>query len=132
MKEALIDTNIFVRHFLGDIPQQAQKAKEVFNSVEKKEKTGLVSILVINELIWILEKYYNLKRKVFLPKILKLLVFENLKILEAKKDILIEVLEKMQKQKFDFTDLYLNQVANGREIVSFDKDFEKIKKGRYY
>lgn len=126
MNEIILDSNIFLRYFLQDIPLQSVKTKEIFDQIEKGAKKGLVSILVINEIVWILEKYYNLKRNAYIPKILKLFYLEHIKIIEVKKDLIVRVLEKMKKQKYDFTDIYLSQVGQGKEIISFDKDFTKI------
>lgn len=129
MNNLILDTNIFLRHLLQDIPEQSEKAKAIIDSIETGEKTGLISILVVNELIWILEHYYELKRKVYLPKVIKLLSIEQIKIMETRKDAIIKILEKMQKQKFDFTDMYLVYTADSEHIASFDKDLEKIRKG---
>ncbi len=126
MNEVYIDTNVLLRYFLGDIPDQFEDAQNLIESIEKGEKIGFISILVINELIWIFEKYYLLKRGVYIPKILKLLLIEKVKIFEVKKDLVRKVLEKMQKRKFDFTDVYLASIAPSGQVISFDKDLKKI------
>ncbi len=126
MKELYLDTNVLLRYLLGDIPDQFQEAKKIIETIEKGETKGFLSILVVNELIWILENYYSLKRNVYIPKLLKLLLIDQIKIMEVKKDILAKILEKMQKQKIDFTDMYLVHVAPVGKIVSFDQDFKKI------
>ena len=126
MKELLLDTNVFVRFLIKDIPSQFKKAERVFERIEKGEIKGLVSVLVINETVWILENYYELKREIYLPPLLKLLLLKNLKIIEIKKSLIIKTLEEMLKQKFDFTDIYLSQIAKDKKIFSFDKDFQKI------
>lgn len=130
MDKKIIDTNIFLRHFLQDIEDQSRVATSFIGEIENEKVTGLVSILVINELIWILEKYYQVKRNVYIPKIVKLFYLDSLKILEVKKDLIIKVLERMQKQKFDFTDIYLSQIAKKEQIFSFDQDFEKLYKNK--
>lgn len=126
MRQLILDSNIFLRHLLQDIPSQSEKTKEIFDQIEKGAKKGLVSILVVNEILWILEKYYELKRNVYIPKLLELFYLEHIKIIEAKKDVVITIMQKMEKQKYDFTDIYLAHVAQGRKIASFDKDFLKI------
>lgn len=126
MDQKLIDSNIFLRHLLQDIPDQSQVATNIINEIEDGKITGLVSILVINELIWILEKYYGLKRNTYIPKLLKLLNLDHLKILEVKKEVIEEVFEKMRNKKIDFTDIYLKEVAKENQILSFDKDFNRI------
>lgn len=126
MNQKIIDTNIFLRHLLQDIPDQSKIATSIISDVEDGKMIGLLSILVINELIWILEKYYEVKRSVYIPKLIKLLNLDHLKIMETKKDLMERVLEKMRKKKFDFTDIYLKESGKENQILSFDKDFEKI------
>lgn len=129
MKEILLDTNVFIRFLIKDVPSQFKRAQKVFEKIEKGETKGLVSILVINEVVWVLENFYELKREIYIPQLLKLLLLRHLKIIEAKKSLIIKTLQKMEKQKFDFTDLYLFQIAGRKKIFSFDKDFQKMSRG---
>lgn len=126
MDQKIIDTNIFLRHLLQDIPDQSKIATSIISDIEDGKMKGVVSILVVNELIWILEKYYKLKRSVYIPKLIKLLHLDHLKIMEVKKELIERILEKMRSKKFDFTDIYLKEAGRENQILSFDKDFEKI------
>ena len=128
MNEIILDSNILLRHFLQDIPQQSRHATEFIASIEKGEKIGYLSILVINEVIWILKKFYQIERKQYLPQLLTLLHLPSLKCLEIKKETLIVILEKMKQREIDFTDVYLFEIAGNRKIASFDHDFEKLRK----
>jgi len=125
MKQVIIDTNIFIRFYLKDIADQAEKAKELLASIEKKEKVGLISVLVINELIWILEHYYKIPRSKYIPKLLQILAYKQIKIIEITKQRIVNILNSMIKQPIDFTDLYLLSIANSYKIFSFDKDLKK-------
>lgn len=127
MKTVHIDTNVFIRFFIEDIPDQYQQARELFETIESKETIGLISILVLNEVIWIMEHYYNLRRSLYLPKLMRLLSLPGIRIIETKKDVIVVVFEKMQSTSIDFTDVYLWCIAGNETIVSFDKDFTKIK-----
>lgn len=68
----------------------------------------------------------TLKRNVFIPKLIKIFSLEGIKIIEVKKGIILAVLEKMQKQKIDFTGLYLANIASFEQFMSFDQDFKKL------
>lgn len=125
MKEFVLDTNVFIRYFIKDIKTQYEKAKKLFQEIENQKHKGLVSILVINEIIWILENYYDLKRTLYIPTFLKLLALKNMKIVETRKNVLFQILEAMQKSSLDFTDSYLLYSTNRDKIFSFDKDFKK-------
>jgi len=126
-QSVLIDTNFILRLLLKDIPSQFKKSKQLFKKIEDNRFIGLVSILVINELIWILENFYEKKRKDFIPQVLKVLSLKRIKVLEIKKKELIFILEKMIEKNLDFTDMYL--LYFGRElkhdVASFDKKLVK-------
>src|SRR3989344_6972306 len=119
MRDVILDRNIIVRFFVQDIEDQFQTARNIFTRIEKGELLGFVSVLVINEIIWILDSYYEIERKVYIPLLLNILALKNIKILEIGKEVIMKVLERMEKQKVDFTDIYLFQVAGSREIFSF-------------
>ncbi len=126
MKEFIIDTNVFIRYLIRDVPRQFEKAKKLFSDIENQKIKGFVSILVINEIIWILENYYELKRPSYIPKLIKLFALKNIKIAEIEKDIIFKIFETMQKGNVDFTDLYLFYTSDKDKIFSFDSDFKKI------
>lgn len=126
MRKVVLDTNVIVRYFVKDNLRQFQQAQHLIKDIEQNKVCGLISLLVMHETVWILENYYNLKRKEFIPGVLQLLALRNLKIIEVKKEVVLNVLAKMQLRKIDFTDIYLAEIAEHRKIFSFDKDFEKL------
>ena len=128
MNEVLLDSNILLRHLLQDIPPQARVATELIDAIEKGNKVGYISILVINEVIWILKRFYKIERQNYIPQILKLLQINNIKIIEIKKKSLNKILETMKKREIDFPDIYLSEIAGTRIIASFDQDFERLGK----
>lgn len=125
MTEAFIDTNYFIRYFVSDIPEQFEKAKETFGAIEQTRLQGNISLLVVNEVIWIMEHYYKLKRTVYLPPLMKLLLLQNMRIIETKKEIVLAALQAMKRRKIDFTDAYLLQIVPQGAMYTFDKDFTK-------
>lgn len=126
MKEVLLDSNIFIRFLIQDVPAHFKQAKATFEDIEGGRVKGFVSLLVINEVIWILENFYELKRDMYIPKFLELLSLGNIKIMEVKKEMILAILQEMPKHTYDFTDVYLFEVKGKRSIASFDKDFEKM------
>ena len=126
MKQLVLDTNIFLRLLIEDVPYQFQESKAVFTEIEEGKIKGLVSILVINELVWVLEKFYKQERRLYLPHLLSLVTLRHIRIFDTRKSLVIKVLERMQIQKFDFTDIYLATQFPRTEIFSFDKDFDKL------
>lgn len=129
MKITYIDSNIFIRFLARDIENLYLISQKLFRQIDEGKYKGVVSILVINEILWILENYYKLEREYFIPELIKILSLDNLKILEVKKPLLLSVLQKMINSRIDFTDFYLAEIAGKNKIFSFDRDFEKIYKG---
>lgn len=128
MKKAyLIDTNFILRLLLGDIPPQLIKAERLFKKIEEKKAIGWVSLLVFNELIWILENFYEKKRSEFIPLVLRLISLKNIKVVEIKKSELVLILKAMERTRLDFTDLYLSSLAQKSQhnLASFDRKLLK-------
>ena len=121
----IIDTNILIRFFIRDNEAQYQKAYQLIKKVEKGEINGLVSLLVVNETILVLQHYYELKRDIFIPKLLQLFALKNIKIMEVEKAKIVAILATIEKSSLDFTYAYLLQVANKRKIASFNHDLLK-------
>lgn len=128
MKNLILDTNIFVRLVVKDVSSQLEISRQLFKEIEKDKIRGWVSILVIDELIWVLENYYHIERSLYLAQILNLLALKSISIIEVKKTIIIKILKRMETTNIDFTDLYLVETAGDKKIVSFDKDLQKITK----
>ncbi|MEK7526131.1 MAG: PIN domain-containing protein [Patescibacteria group bacterium] len=85
-----------------------------------------ISILVIDETLWALGKFYGIEEAVFIPELLKILSLRNIRVIEINKSVVIRILEKMLSEKIDFTDLYLLNVSEGNKIVTFDKKLLKL------
>lgn len=132
MKTVVLDTNIFIRFLIQDIAPQFEKANQLFESIEKLQDRGFVSILAVNEVIWILHTFYNLKREIYLPQLIQLLALKNIKITEVKKNVIMQVLELMNQRNIDFTDAYLFCTKGDKEIFSFDQDFKKLEEPKLH
>jgi predicted nucleic-acid-binding protein len=55
-----LDTNILVRYITQDDPIQSAKAREIVEQRLTEEKPGFVSIVVMVETVWVLERAYEL------------------------------------------------------------------------
>lgn len=126
MKEVILDTNVFLRYFLKDIASQYEIAKNLIKDIEKEKIKAFVSILIINEIMWIMKKYYKIKLSLFIPRLLQILLLKNIEVIEIDKNKLLMILQALLTTKFDFTDLYLFHIQTGKQIIPFDKDFKKI------
>jgi len=101
-------------------------AKKFFKKVHDGSEKAEISILVVDEVIYVLNRFYQIERSNFIPELLKIFSMRGISILEINKDIIIEILNKMIGNKIDFTDYYLASLAPKSQIFTFDRDFKKI------
>jgi predicted nucleic-acid-binding protein len=55
-----LDTNILVRYITHDDPIQSAKAREIVEQRLTEEKPGFISIVAMVEIVWVLERAYEL------------------------------------------------------------------------
>ena len=120
----LLDTNLFIRFLLKDIPSQAQAVKKI---LETGSEELILTDVGLAEIVWVLTSYYQLPKTEVVDKLLNLLA---LKTIQANKDILVRALKSYQSLNIDFIDAYLGAYAQNQglsDIYSYDRDFDKIK-----
>ncbi|MBI3384711.1 PIN domain-containing protein [Candidatus Gottesmanbacteria bacterium] len=126
MKVYFADTNIFLRFILPENTRQKSQAEKYFIGARKKEIVIVVCQIVIFEICFALEKYYELPR---------LEVYHHLKTLVSvpyfeveERENLLEALDIYQLENIDLVDAFLfcQAVSRNAEILSFDKDFKKL------
>jgi len=127
MKEAFIDTNIFLRYLTKDDPSKYDKCREIFKKGVEGKVELATSGIVIAELIWTLLSYYKVQKADVIDKISILVSTDNLYIPD--KDIITDALVLYSRKNIDYIDAY-NAVFMRRygfeEIYSYDEDFDGI------
>ncbi len=128
MKTYLVDTNVILRYLLNDIPEQAEKARRIFNRARSLKARVKILPIILVVVVYHLSHTYKIPRnevadtlQIFIsPKWIKI---EN-------KDAILEALELFKNSKIDMVDLMLFTIAKhkGYEIVSFDKDFKRLRR----
>src|SRR5664279_5028525 len=58
-----LDTNILVRYFTQDDPVQSYKATVLIEQRLTEQSPGFVSIVALTETVWVLERFYRLKKQ---------------------------------------------------------------------
>jgi predicted nucleic acid-binding protein len=121
--EALVDTNVLVRHLTGDPPAQARRASAFLHE-------GHVLILVdvvLAELVYVLSSYYGRPRNEVADAARALLALPSIAVRDAR--LLLRALELFELQRMDFHDAYLVAAAERTgvgQIVSFDRDLDAV------
>ncbi|OGG17402.1 hypothetical protein A3D78_05980 [Candidatus Gottesmanbacteria bacterium RIFCSPHIGHO2_02_FULL_39_14] len=126
MKSIIPDANIFIRFLLNDIPTQVNKAETIFQQAKKKEIEIIVPQIVVFEIHFTLDKYYQFDKKDINEKI-KAILSADYFIIE-KRAIFLKALEFWLSNNISFPDAFLIsfcEEVNG-ELFSFDKKLNKL------
>lgn len=127
MNKAYIDANVILRYITKDPPAMAEAARKVFMEAQKG-KVGLKIIpLIVAEVVWVLESFYNYSKNQVAETLIQFLLCDGLEVEQL--SLLIEALTVYQKKNLDFADALLGVTAleNGPpSVYSFDQHLERI------
>jgi predicted nucleic acid-binding protein len=123
----LVDTTVLVRFFSGEPPAMAEKARGLVERADAGEITLLVIPLVVAEVYFTLESFYEMERKTVAEKLIVFLQCRGIETLEQEQ--VLDALKRCRDRKAHFVDAYLaaTAVAENHPIASFDRDFDKFK-----
>jgi predicted nucleic acid-binding protein len=127
MSEQFLDTNIFLRHLLGDDPAQSSRATAYFQVIEQGRSRARVSEIVIFEVVFTLERGYRRSKAEIQSAVLPLLELPSI-VLPGKRKFRA-VFRLYIEQNISFADAYhvvMMRKLELAEIVSFDRDFDRI------
>jgi len=123
-----VDTNIFLRLLVNDIPKLADACEAVFRkAVAGKEKLYTTDI-VIAEIVWVLESYYELSRSDVRTKVEKILNTPGLNC--DNQEAIVHALALYDEKKIDYIDAYnacILKMKGITEIYSYDKHYDRLK-----
>ena len=127
MTKYVVDTNVFLRFLLKDNKKYFNQARKYLTRAKERKITLILLPQVVFEIDYVLKGVYSLSRKESANILSSLIKSPDLEVKERK--ILIETIEKYKKINIDLVDIYLSAVAKQQKakILSFDKDFKKIK-----
>ncbi len=122
-----VDTNIFLRFLTNDDPVRADACEKLFRrAIEGKEQL-FTTELVIAEIVWVLESYYELDRKEIRSKIEKILNTRNLYC--PNREVIIHALGPYEEKNIDYIDAYnafLIKLAGIAEVYTYDKHYDRL------
>ena len=120
---ALLDTNVLVRFFTGDPPEQARRAAAYLARAEEL----LVPDLVVAEVVDVLESFYKVERPRVVELLRAVLAFPAVVVVDAA--LLLRALEVYEVERLDFADAYLVACAEASgvgAIASFDRSIDRV------
>jgi predicted nucleic-acid-binding protein len=122
-----IDTNIFIRFLTNDIPEKADACEQLFREAVEKNENYFTTEMVIAEIIWVLESYYELPKKEVQEMVEKILITPFLFC--PQKDQILNALTLYTDKNIDYIDAYNASVLKEQginEVYSYDRHYDKI------
>ncbi len=123
-----LDSNIFLRAILKDDEVKARNCLKLFEKVDRGEIKAATSMLVLNEILWVLEGYKAERAKI--AERLKAVATSNVEILGAENGrIVLESIEYYKETGVDFIDALNACIARENKIqviATYDNHFEKL------
>lgn len=123
-----VDTNVFLRFFIKDVESFYQKAKELFEKAESGHLKLETSDLVIAEIVWVLESYYDFSKPEIIDVIETILDTKNIKV--ANHARIKEAISLYASGKMDFIDAYniaYMKAKDYKKVATFDiRHFKNI------
>ena len=127
MPDAFVDTNIILRHLLGDHPDQSPRATAFFTRVERGDFRIQTSDMVVFEAIFTLERSYRLPKAEIRLAVLPLIDLPGVRL--SRKDRIRRAFDAYVLHNVPFADAYhavLCRDSGFEPVASFDRDFDRI------
>jgi len=123
-----IDTNIFLRVLVKENEETFKECSKILNLVRQNKISVFTSSLVLSEIEWVLESFYNFEKQKVITALESIINLKALKVVDKFNPRL--ALEIFQKKNVKFVDALIasNPAIFQKKviIVSYDKDFDKI------
>lgn len=123
-----IDANIFLRVLVRDDEKKSKACLDLFHKIDEGKIDAYTSDMTVGEVVWTLSSYYHLSPGQIKDNLLPLLTLKGLEL--PSKKIFPKILEVYSSLNIDFIDAYhavLSEVMGIGEIVSYDRDFDRVK-----
>ena len=120
---ALLDTNVLVRHLTGDPPAMARRATAYLSEADAL----FVTDLVVAELVYVLESFYELARSEVAERARAVIGFAPVVVEDDV--VLLRALDLYEHQGLHFAEAYLVAIAEAsgiRAVASFDRSIDRV------
>jgi predicted nucleic-acid-binding protein len=99
-----VDTNLFLRYLTNDVPEQADAVEELLHKAATGNLTLVTNSVVMAEIVWTLDSFYQLERKDIREKIVAILNTAGLTVIEG--DLVLQAITGYVEKNVDFIDAY--------------------------
>ena len=98
------DTNLFLRFLTNDLPRQADQVDSLLRRAANGDVKLVTTSLVIAEIVWTLESYYQIPKAEIQDKVLAILNTPGLTVEGA--DLLLQAAVMYAEKNVDFIDAF--------------------------
>lgn len=98
------DTNLFLRYLTNDVPEQAEAVEQLLHRAAAGELALVTNALVMAELVWTLESFYQLSRSSIKEKVLAILNTPALEVVDG--ELMLQAVTWYTEKNIDFIDAY--------------------------
>ena len=125
-----LDTNVLVRYIVQDDATQARIATRLIESTCTPDDPGIISHIVLCELVWVLSHGYGYAHKQICSVLRHILSADDLHV--ERSEMAWQALNLYENGRADYAD-YLLALANRQEKADFTYTFDKRTEGcRYF
>ena len=127
MKRFLTDANAFLRFLLDDIPGQKKAFEKLLQKAKRKEVILFVPQIVIFEIDFILEKYYQFSKEEIINKLKSIISTSYIQVQD--KEYFKKAVELYGQENISFADCFLLSKAKieNSELFTFDRKLKKLR-----
>lgn len=123
-----IDTNVWLRFFLGDVESQHQECVELFGKIERGNFRPYTSAIVILEIYYLLDKFYAVPTSTLWEFIEAVIETRNITIIDKTDTQSALALSKKSKRKV--SDCFIvTQIPKGVTLCTYDDELKKLSNG---
>lgn len=120
-----LDTNVLLRFYLRDVKKQYRETVEIINQIESGEHRAYTSAIVLLEMVYALQKLYDVPRRDVVKILESVCRLRGLTIIEETDSK--AALGLYQKHNVKYADcLIASQVNSDTTIVTFDQEFTRL------
>ncbi|GBD95231.1 MAG TPA: PIN domain-containing protein [Nitrospirae bacterium] len=128
MKKYFVDTNVFMRYLLNDVPEHADRVEKILDKAEKGKIRLVTGPPVFFELAWTLKSFYEMKKNEIYKCLLSIAGIPGLEVTDI--DVITESLEVYKEHPVEFSDAYISVLSkklNTDGVITFNKKhFDKL------
>lgn len=128
MKRFLIDANAFLRFLLDDIPEEKKAFEALLQKAKHKEVILLVPQIVIFEIDFILEKYYQFSKEAIINKLKSIISTSYIEVQD--REYFKRAIELYGQESISFVDCFLLSKAEieKADVFTFDRKLKNLHK----